>query len=85
MLNDNSQLTYYQIVLGQTGEAHIGIEYYNPRMYSYGCHTNSEGTFSFSTSSGTPISSNVVTNDASPYNNYIDIQNLQAGTYVLAY
>ena len=59
MLNDNSQLTYYQIVTNVTGPAHVGIEFYNPRMYGYSCHSGySYGIFNFYKNTTTPISLN---------------------------
>jgi hypothetical protein len=65
VLNDNGTIKYYNITIPQQGPLYIGIEYYNPRLYPYGCRCGGDtlyGEVTLMTPQGTLIA-NFYTDD----------------------
>lgn len=65
--NDDSTLKYFNFTLTNSiNEVYVLMEFYNARMYPYGCRTssqNTEGSMSLYNSSGNALASNLTTYD----------------------
>lgn len=78
--NDNGTTNTYYFNLTKNATTFVGVQYYNPRMYPYGCKNATQGTMTFYAGNGTKLYSGKA-KDSNMFSYYQG--NLTSGQYKL--
>lgn len=88
VVDDDSTLKYFNFTLtNSVNEVYVLMEFYNPRMYPYGCRSTSAyttGSMTMYNSTGYSLASNLSVSDDLQNQKYIHYTSLPAGTYTIA-